>query len=614
MTAPATPTGTTSWADPTSAGLAPRPSTANDAAALGDGANEDGTQTMADFLNREDAEQREILRHGRLFFIGSEFSNLHYLVRQRSRCPDQRVLHFGSHPMVPKLPSVPAEVLELPPKPLADELIRTYFVRVNRALAIVDEDDFIKVYNDAHGDGHLQKHRPLSLLLLNAVFLVGARVSDPDRQDIKSLRSVFIRRTKALFDSRYEQHRETYLQAALLLTWQCEDLEDIVSNTWYWIGVATRIAFGMGMHRDATPSNLNPMDKRLWIRLWWMLFQFDVLVATNHGRLQAINLDESDVPPLEPHHFEGISEPQCDFNIQHTRLCIIFSKAMRKRVSLQSTPADRAEATREADARLADLIMSLPEQLQLSTSDPDPWQAVFHLSYSHFLILLHRPKPGRASDSEPASPQAVTDLSICCDAAVTICSVFESLRARNLLSRLWIPSIHVLFTAMVHFSDQMRSANPIMAAKSRRHFDSLITTLHALKGHWLYAQSLLNLFEARATSANSRNRINTDAGVQVEGQRGSMVYPTPETMGGGHGLVAGSTPAMAIGGGPQQFLANTSLAGQHDNAVGDEHMYGANFVGDGLGPAVGVDAVDMLQLPSALEFLLAGVGDDFGFM
>ena len=86
-----------------------------------------------------------------LFFIGTEFSNLHYLVRQRSRRPDQRVLHFGGHPLRPKVPSVPAEVLELPQKALADELVQAYFVHVNRGLPIIDEDDFMKVYNGPRG-------------------------------------------------------------------------------------------------------------------------------------------------------------------------------------------------------------------------------------------------------------------------------------------------------------------------------------------------------------------------------------------------------------------------------------------------------------------------------
>lgn len=292
-TAPTTPTPTRSspWADDAVRPV-PRPNSAGDATAQADRGSEDATRNMADFLNREDAEHPEITRCGRLFFIGTEFSNLHYLVRQRSRRPDQRVLHFGSHPLPPKVPSVPAEILELPPKALADDLVRAYFTYVNRGLPIIDEEDFMKVYNGDEGAGHFPRCRPqcrpVSILLLNAIFLVGARVLGPAREDVKSLRPVFFRRTKALFDCRFEPHRETYLQASLLLTWQCDDLEDIVSNTWHWVGVAIRTAYGMGMHRDAEPSRLNAMDKRLWVRMWWIIFQFDVLVAASFGRSQAM--------------------------------------------------------------------------------------------------------------------------------------------------------------------------------------------------------------------------------------------------------------------------------------------------------------------------------------
>lgn len=290
--APTTPTPTQSSPWPDVAARPVRPNSACDTSAQTDRGSEDATRNMADFLDTQEVEHPEITRCGRLFFIGTEFSNLHYLVRQRSRRPDQRVLHFGSHPLPPKVPSVPAEILELPPKALADELVRAYFMHVNRGLPIIDEEDFMKIYNGDESAGHFPRCRPqcrpVSLLLLNAVFLVGARVLGPAREEIKSLRSVFFRRTKALFDSRFEQHREAYLQASLLLTWQCDDLEDIVSNTWHWVGVATRTAFGMGMHRAAEPSSLNAMDKRLWVRLWWIVFQFDVLVAASFGRPQAM--------------------------------------------------------------------------------------------------------------------------------------------------------------------------------------------------------------------------------------------------------------------------------------------------------------------------------------
>lgn len=250
------------------------------------GEEEPDTRNLAEFLDDEDIRIREIARCGRLYFIGTEFSNLNYLVRQRSRRPDQNVLHYGSHPLAAKLPTVPPEALELPTKVLADELIEAYFTQVNRGFPVVDEDEFMKAYRGVETTRVLR--RSMSLLLLNAVFCVGAHVLAGQRREMVPLKTVFFERAKTICDCRLEQHRESYIQAALLLTWQCQGLEDIVSNSWYWVGVAARTAIGMGFHRDATPSNLNALDQRQWVRIWWVLFQYDTIISTCHGRPQAM--------------------------------------------------------------------------------------------------------------------------------------------------------------------------------------------------------------------------------------------------------------------------------------------------------------------------------------
>lgn len=172
----------------------------------------------------------------------------------------------------------------MPPKRLADQLVEAYFRHINRGFPIVDEKEFMHSYNN-------QDSAPrLSLMLLNAVFLVGAHVLSPAKDDVRSLRGMFFRRTKMLFDSRQDEHREDYLQTALLLTWHCDSLEDVVANSWHWVGVAARTALGMGMHRDVRSSNLNALDKSQWVRWWWLLFQFDVVVSASYGRPQAMSV------------------------------------------------------------------------------------------------------------------------------------------------------------------------------------------------------------------------------------------------------------------------------------------------------------------------------------
>lgn len=253
----------------------------SDASVTGD----EGTATgnLADFIERKDIRSQEISKNARLYFIGTSFSNLHYLVRQGDPQSARNAFHFGSLRSAFRTPYVPPEALELPSKTLMADLLQAYFSQVNRGMPLVDEVEFMRRLRGGASDA-----MPPSLLLMNAVLGVGAHVVSTGKDESASLKSMFFRRAKILFDARYEEHREVYLQVALLFTWQCERPDDVVSNSWHWVGVAARTAFGMGMHRDASPSRLNMLDKRQWIRWWWILFQHDVLCSASHGRPQAM--------------------------------------------------------------------------------------------------------------------------------------------------------------------------------------------------------------------------------------------------------------------------------------------------------------------------------------
>ncbi|KAF5017996.1 hypothetical protein F66182_10045 [Fusarium sp. NRRL 66182] len=637
LTAPATPNATGFWTEDAVADPIVRPSSSMDnrlglqdsADNDNDNDNEDGHETsnLANMIGQL-PKVGEISRSERLYFIGNEFSNLNYLVRHRALRDDQKdVSHFGSRILARKVPSVPEEALQLPPKALADELISAYFVHVNRGFPIVDEDEFMARYNGSDV--------PVSLPLLNAIFLVGAHVLSSTREDCRASTYVFFRRAKMLFDYRFEQHRETYLQVALLLTWQCDNLEDVVSNSWHWVGVASRTAFGMGMHRDASSSTLNTMEKRQWVRLWWCVFQFDVMISASFGRPLAINLDESDTPMLQGHHFQGIPHGNPTFAIEHTRLCMIFSKAMRRRVALRASAADRAEATKQADQELAEFITHLPQSLRLSHPEPDTWQAILHLSYNNFLIILHRPPPHQ--DPTQFSPDAAADLSICSDAVDAISSIFESLRTRNTLCDLWLPAVHVLFTCLLQVASGLNSINPLVAAKSSRTFDSLLLTLRDISHYWIYAKSLLRLFEERAVW-NKRQRSRPQGSAQGPGEQaaarqsnGSAEFslrPNPlNSHGGIHNQIgdAGATslqPSPAhIPGGPAygfNFDFGGAIGSQHTDDSQDVRQqgipYGQGFVENGLDMAGDDDeAMNFLPVPSVLEFLLAGVDNQYDF-
>lgn len=229
-------------------------------------------------------------------FIGSDVSNFGYLVRQVAQPQRRDAFHFGSRQFARRhtaheLQRVPPEALARCAAPLERRLLRAYFDRVNPGWPIVDEEHFMAQYRG--GDAR----NPLMLPLLNAMLLVGVHVLRARGEEgggggkggeLAQLQRTFFRRAKTLIDCRFEQDRTMYVQVALLMTWYSDGHEEIVANAWHWIGFAIRIAIGHGMHRDATHSKMLPVHRRLWTRLWWILFQFDTAVSAAYGRPQIL--------------------------------------------------------------------------------------------------------------------------------------------------------------------------------------------------------------------------------------------------------------------------------------------------------------------------------------
>ncbi|PYI20019.1 acetamidase regulatory protein [Aspergillus violaceofuscus CBS 115571] len=446
---------------------------------------------LVKLIDEEESGSREIRRGVRAIYVGHELSNMSFLIRQQRDEVDD-VYHFAGNE-IPRRQlrtghdQLLMDALTLPEPALADELVQAYFDHVNPGYPIIDEDLFMTQYRNR------DPADPPPILLLQAILLVGAHVA---RQKVErdALKEIFFRRAKWLFDSRVERNRDIMIQAALLLTWHSDSPDDDVSaNAHYWVGVAARIATGLGMHRNPVSSRFVPRDRRMWRRLWHILVQFDVMVSLSYGRPQAINLEDSDVSSLTLSDFQGCGPGvQTDFVIHFSELCTMISYIVRNRFGLRVNPERRKAVLHEADESLANWSLKLPDKLRLRASDMDPWSAMLHLTYNNFLILLHRPHPRASAYSDDYGPH---DAEICSAAAGVIASIFEELRLHDRLKFLWYSAVHTLFTAMIQVRVELRFSNPVLAINALRRFDSASYSLRELAGYWSHATTILRLFE-----------------------------------------------------------------------------------------------------------------------
>ncbi|EFW98919.1 acetamidase regulatory protein [Grosmannia clavigera kw1407] len=484
---------------------------------------------LVEMLSQEDIADRVMQRGVRIVYVGQEYSNIHYLIRQRARHAPPSVHHFPSNQISRRYTShqldrIPRKAFALPPAAVVDELLAAYFRHVHPGFPVLDEAVFMSQYR------RRDPRNPPSLLVLQAVLMVGAHVCS-HRPDRAALKTSFFRRAKMLFDARFEWNRDVVVQAALLMTWHSEGVEDIGANSYYWVGVAARTALGLGMHRDAGASTLVAPDQRLWRRLWWILVQFDVIVSLSYGRPPAVRLDESDVPELRPDDFDSpghatgdddnnvhnghsntntntqppLSPIHADFTIHQTRLCCIIAHTLRDRFGLRVPPERRRAALADADQRLAHWMATLPSSLRHHllgcsgsvhpAASAPPWVAMLHMTYNNFLILLHRPPPPQPTATIASSVTSQDDMGICSSAATALVHLLEGVAARDELRFLNVFAVDAVFTALIQLSAEIRVTNPVLAAHAMRRFDSAMDIMRRLAAFWLNAEIILRLFE-----------------------------------------------------------------------------------------------------------------------
>ncbi|KAH0431126.1 hypothetical protein CcaCcLH18_07304 [Colletotrichum camelliae] len=429
-------------------------------------AQEDGEylykRHLVEFIDQPELVKRPIDNKARMTYIGTDVSNVNYLVQQQfgAAVHTSEVCHYptnrisrraAGHDPVDRLP---LDIFQLPSKAVVDELLEAYFRLVNPGFPVVDKRIFMDQYRARNS------LNPPSLLLLYAILLVGAHALYEDDSEKRHLaKATYFRRAKSLLDARFESNRDNVVQAALLLTWHTDGLEDATANAWYWLGIAVRVATGLGMHRDAEGSTLVQHNKRMWRRVWWLLFQSDVWISLQYGRPQSIHLEDSNVQKLKVSDFADCGpDAQPESLIQMSELAIIVSKAMRERNRASSDEARRI-VLRKTDERLASWALRLPQSLNLhGAPGAGVWNTNLHLHYNMALILLHRAPPKASS---------------------------------------------------LDLSTEIRISNPLLAISALRRYDSALVSLKQLAEYWPNAKSILHFFE-NSVRINSRLQDSHD--------------------------------------------------------------------------------------------------------
>lgn len=477
---------------------------------------------LSRFFHQINRSNWEIFRekgYTRIAYIGTSVSNLARLVEEEGF---NTSLHLPFPSVRPTLPWKPAptmpliqwystsfvdDISALPAHEVRDELVESFFNKIHPGFPIVDEWEFRSQYKSADN--------PPPLLLFQAILLAGAHISE--HPNIVSQRSqvkkVIFRRAKALFDLHYENDRMHAVQAALLFMFYLEGADDICSNVYYWAGVACRIAFGLGMHRDLAtdlPILMPKEDRRIYRRIWWTLFQVEVLSSLHHGRPSMIDLDEVDQSPLRTDDFIEVNGQlneniDIDYCIQNIGLCSIIVSIIKLSspgaVRRYSAAPELFQVSQESvDHRLVSWYLSLPTALTEPIDNSRPrafWALQLQLHYNLALLHLHR-LPGelfpRADSIQEHNSQGT-----CQTAATAISKLFDDILAARVISRCWFTALTSLLATAIQFGHEARIAAQtraaVLAVQAQTRLQRLLPVISTVAAFWPSAEAILHVYK-----------------------------------------------------------------------------------------------------------------------
>ncbi|KAJ7644888.1 fungal-specific transcription factor domain-containing protein [Roridomyces roridus] len=327
-----------------------------------------------------------------------------------------------------------APLLFFPDDDLLVSLVQLYFAQVNPIFPILHSRSF----QDSIANGLHFRDPDFGAVVL-AVCSVGSRFSDDPRVFIGServehscgwkwFRQIRNPRMGANSESTWSSslHRLQLIALSVLYLSGLSQTEE----TWILTGLGVRLAQGVGAHLRGkyNSSHVDPIERELYKRVFWMLVAEDVLTSVFKGRPRIIHDIDLDIDlPVDmadeywgvpPTHRSTGTPSNSEFFTAFVRLIQIYGRIQR-----EIYPADgsmcKPSKVLELDSELNSWVDSVPERLRWDPNQENQilldQSAAIYAVYYHAQILIHRrfiPTPGKL-----AARTSFPSLAICANAA-----------------------------------------------------------------------------------------------------------------------------------------------------------------------------------------------------
>ncbi|KAF4967221.1 hypothetical protein FSARC_5200 [Fusarium sarcochroum] len=367
------------------------------------GLDQDDESTQEDTPNAPLQEDQ----YGHLHGGASEFAFLHFAKQKLSSLPSMSI-DFCDYPLT----GSGSSPCVLPPKAIADELIRNYFDFGLSTSRFVHQPSFRESYEQLYGvnAGVGLDHGTLALIYM--IMALGSHYSKVNNTWCGYSASVqFYDMAKLQLEKQSSHSTFASLQARLLFTHYLLN-HSRMHEAWSIFGIVVRQAQALGIHRRSTRPTNNHIIHEYRKRLFWVIYINDRVLSSIFGRPCAIHDDDVDQEECTLANDEEITVSTCQpvsddtfcsaaALVHYARLARILGKILGefyRPASKSRTMTQLSESATEIDRLLNVWQDSLPPYLNYVVLPPSALSIItqrqmctLKLSYAHASLLLYRP-------------------------------------------------------------------------------------------------------------------------------------------------------------------------------------------------------------------------------
>lgn len=316
---------------------------------------------------------------------------------------------------------------------------------------------------------------------------------------------MFYTKAKALFDVGYESNKIVVLQISILMSFWGGGPNNYW-NFYSWIGTGVTIAEALGCHRSLSSTNMQPQDRSLLKRIWWLLVLRDANCSALVGRPFRVNLDHCDAEPLALDDFKhdavaGHHDPNAGFDVYQIE-AMKLSLILRQIIIARFHPA---RAQQQVTSSLTQMLLNwraqTPSEFKWSdASEPSSniLASSLRVLYNHHMIManLNAPPEGTMRPSFSGTyPNQTFAEETCIIAAQQIASTACSVVLKSDILSAPHELLHGIFIAAVTFYMQTKSPSVMNAQSGRSGLSNCQMVLHESRGSWDPSPWILQLLD-----------------------------------------------------------------------------------------------------------------------